>query len=453
MRGRFAFFIVLTALFSPASVTQAVTTIGFGAVGDSYTAEHRWDNNSRQNHRNWVEQLGLGADVGTGVYNFGTFLPSSPNHGNPRFRGFEYNWGVSGATTHAALSNGQFSGLMSQVDATSSSPDVEIAVISLGINNWGGFLGTSDPLNPTESQSISDESTVVFGHLQSMVNDLLSVNSDVKIVLSNIVDRSIWPQYDLNTTQARKDAVSTAIGNTNTNLTAWANGLGIPVIDAAKLTTDLLASPGFAGQTLTTDTAPGDTSEGALSLWADDGHPGTVWHGLFANTVLTGLDLAYGGDFGPTDLPLLTNQQILNNAFFKNTGNAPTATGDAFDYASYVLLAELLAGDFDGSGDVGQGDLALVLDNWGTLVADGESPDPVNWINADDVTASLIGQDELALVLQNWGNTSAILAELDNIVSVTDLTDEQIINLIPEPASVALVLCGLAGGLMSRRRA
>lgn len=434
----------------PAMTVHAVTGMSIGMVGDSYTAEHRWDNNSRKNHRNWVEQIGSGADTGTGQYDLGQFSTTFSTFGSPRGRGFEYNWAVSGATTHQSLSNGQFSGLEGQV----ANGDVDIAVISIGINNWGGFLGTSDPLGTAESQDIADESGVVLGHIQGMVNDLLAANANTKIVLSNIVDRSIWPQYNTNTTQARKDAVSNAIGSTNSDLASWANGLDIPVIDAAGLTVDLLANPTFAGQTLTTNTGPGDSSQGALSVWADDGHPGTVWHGLFANTFLTSLEIAYGEDFGPTDLPLLSNQEILNNAFLKNGGGAPSANSDPFDYASYVLFSDPpipLVGDYDNNGEVGQTDLDLVLQFWGDTVADGEAPDPT-WINADDVTASLIGQDELALVLQNWGNTSAILAELENIASVTELTADEITALIPEPASVMLLAGGLFG-LMLRRRA
>lgn len=110
-----------------------------------------------------------------------------------------------------------------------------------------------------------------------------------------------------------------------------------------------------------------------------------------------------------------------------------------------------LVGDYDGSGDVGQGDLDLVLAFWGAAANDGQAPaGAATWVNADDVTASIIGQDELARVLQNWGNTSAITAELGAITDATGLSDDDVRALIPEPATAAVVMLG--GLAMLRRR-
>ena len=110
-----------------------------------------------------------------------------------------------------------------------------------------------------------------------------------------------------------------------------------------------------------------------------------------------------------------------------------------------------LAGDYDASGLVGQGDLTLVLQNWGAAASNGQAPAGATaWLNAQDVTAPVIGQDELAMVLQNWGNTAAIVAELANITSATGLSQGQVLELVPEPASAMMLMLGL--GLLRRRR-
>jgi hypothetical protein len=99
----------------------------------------------------------------------------------------------------------------------------------------------------------------------------------------------------------------------------------------------------------------------------------------------------------------------------------------------YVHLAdshipEPAAGDFDDSGAVGQGDLNLVLQNWG----DTSPPVPAGWIN--EQPTGLIGQAYLNTVLQNWGNSVVASA-----------------SAVPEPTTSALALAALCL-VMSKRR-
>ncbi|QDT69224.1 hypothetical protein MalM25_21570 [Planctomycetes bacterium MalM25] len=90
-----------------------------------------------------------------------------------------------------------------------------------------------------------------------------------------------------------------------------------------------------------------------------------------------------------------------------------------------------LEGDFDGNGSVGDGDLTLLLSNWGGAVP----PVPAGWDGAQP-TAPGVGDDELTALLGTWGASQSGVA-------------------VPEPASV-LVCLGLLGSatlLRSRRRA
>jgi len=114
-------------------------------------------------------------------------------------------------------------------------------------------------------------------------------------------------------------------------------------------------------------------------------------------------------------------------------------------------LASFIPGDFDGSGQVEQGDLTLLLNNWGAVVADGQAPE-AGWVNLDDITAPAIDQDELTLLLNNWGNIAPLSDVLiDEISIATGLSTSEVTALIPEPTSLSLLMLASGVGLMRRR--
>ena len=87
-----------------------------------------------------------------------------------------------------------------------------------------------------------------------------------------------------------------------------------------------------------------------------------------------------------------------------------------------------LDGDYDDSGDVGPGDLDLVLFNWNV----NEDVLTTDWINQRPDPGTAVGAAQLDGVLFNWGNTSALAV-------------------VPEPASLLLISLGLAS-LVARKR-
>ena len=90
-------------------------------------------------------------------------------------------------------------------------------------------------------------------------------------------------------------------------------------------------------------------------------------------------------------------------------------------------------GDYNSSNLVEQGDLDLVLLNWGDTVP----PAPDGWTNPDfQPTPTQIDQEELDGVLLNWGNTNPPAVAAAGVV--------------PEPASACLLLIG--GLLLGRLR-
>ncbi|MEM8783338.1 MAG: PEP-CTERM sorting domain-containing protein [Planctomycetota bacterium] len=94
-----------------------------------------------------------------------------------------------------------------------------------------------------------------------------------------------------------------------------------------------------------------------------------------------------------------------------------------------ITVIDGIVGDYDDSGQVEQGDLNLVLNNWGAAAPFDPNGDPFSTPNVD--------QEELNRVLNNWGSTAAPSFEG---------------AAVPEPATLAL-LGGLALAGLRRRTA
>jgi hypothetical protein len=92
--------------------------------------------------------------------------------------------------------------------------------------------------------------------------------------------------------------------------------------------------------------------------------------------------------------------------------------------------------DYNGNGLVEQGDLDLVLLNWGQRTPG--DPTTIGWIN-DPPTRPLIDQDDLNRVLSHWGQVPLVPAAMQGAATV------------PEPASFALLVAAFAA-LLARQR-
>jgi hypothetical protein len=84
------------------------------------------------------------------------------------------------------------------------------------------------------------------------------------------------------------------------------------------------------------------------------------------------------------------------------TADAASALIQNIRIGYYSISAKVgtltLSGDYNGNGAVEQGDLDLVLLNWGTIAAEP----PSGWIN--DVPSGQVGQAQLDGVLLHWGD-------------------------------------------------
>jgi hypothetical protein len=110
-----------------------------------------------------------------------------------------------------------------------------------------------------------------------------------------------------------------------------------------------------------------------------------------------------------------------------------TRSDGTFDLIPVENPPEFIVGDFDGSGAVGNGDLTLLLDNWGDAIP----PVPTGWTGYQP-TPNAVGNDELTALLDSWGDIAPGAGSLGGVV--------------PEPTSGALLVLGMFAGLGVSRR-
>jgi Ca2+-binding RTX toxin-like protein len=299
-----------------------LTVTGFGMAADSLTDEYV--NESYDYAMNWVELLGeyRSADLPLGIYKDSDV----DNWGEPRRKGYEYNWARSGATSTTLLSAGQHTGLAGQITAN----QVSHAVLAIGQNDFfpggGGAYFNIYSGNWTQTE-IDSYVTTVVANIDTALSPIDT--NGAKLVLSNIVDYGVAPvTKDFFPDAASRQLVTAVINDTNTQLLGLASERNIPLVDMFNLAADLL---GTSTVTIGGNVFTNGAGVGVQNIFVDDGiHPHTGASGIIANAYLQSLNSAYG-----ESIPLFSEQElstILSLTYVEDTLN--------FDYGSYVLLLQ-----------------------------------------------------------------------------------------------------------------
>ncbi len=114
----------------------------------------------------------------------------------------------------------------------------------------------------------------------------------------------------------------------------------------------------------------------------------------------------FGGYLDGTTFGLYTQNHVADgnpDIFGDETTFANEFIDATFTDLVFIDPLTAIAGDYNASGQVEQGDLDLVLQNWG-VVTDANNI-PLGWLN--DLPEGQIEQAELDGVLSNWGATAA----------------------------------------------
>ncbi|MEM9752630.1 MAG: endo-1,4-beta-xylanase [Planctomycetota bacterium] len=154
------------------------------------------------------------------------------------------------------------------------------------------------------------------------------------------------------------------------------------------------------------------------------------------------LDLVYDEWWSNLDLATDADGDVETRVFRGEHRVEVTVDGETRVYDVTVgedglTLADVfvssLPGDYNGNGQVEQGDLNLVLNNWGQTLAD---PEAAGWLN--DTPDGSVDQAELNQVLNNWGSSAT--PDLQGLT-------------VPEPIGGALVATTAALVFLRRRAA
>ncbi len=186
-----------------------------------------------------------------------------------------------------------------------------------------------------------------------------------------------------------------------------------------------------------------NTADGVVTFEIDgDSTPGVDFdtiRGQGTFNLAGGIDLVFGNGFTPAfyssiELILDTSGRNVNGTFdpvfdpIVGVGEAWAITyrADNFGNVDAVLFTRALPGDANLNGQVEQGDLDAVLQNWGNTTNTA-------WNTGDMSGNRQVEQSDLDLVLQNWGSTLA-----------PDFGGFDLAQ-VPEPTTLGLLLPMLAG--------
>ena len=451
---------VLIVAFGAGINRSDANLVRIGALGDSLTDEYSQSGYSPG--RNWVDILNA---TRQSEFDFGSF-GSRPE---PRRSGYEHVWARAGATS-TDLVRDQLPGLTEQM--------LDYVFVSVGPNDFSPFgpvYGTiynGGNAEPAIERIVSNIVTTLDALLGPAENP-----SETKVVLGNVIDFGVTP-YLRHGSQfpdtEKRGTVTAAVAKANEAISELAAARNIPVVDMFGLGT-LIPSPSSleVGGVSIIDNASNQPTSRTLS---DAIHPGTIWQGLLANSVIEAANRGYGASFSA-----MSEQELLAVAGIPDPNQGQLTS--FFSVSDYVILppsVPSVPGDFNADRMLTVDDIDLLSAEtqksepraWFDLTGDGtvDGNDRDFWITDLKETfvgdANLDGQvdaadlNALALSWQDDDATSWGHGDFngDGLVTSTDLNDLALnwrggipqAAAVPEPTSHVLLAMAVAMLLVSR---
>jgi len=362
-----------------------------GAMGDSLTDEYLEQVYGAYADC-WTELLVLHREIDMGPTAAEAGQPGG-TWGEPRRTGYEHNWARAGATTGSMLAWGQHTGLANAV----LTQGVTHAAMFIGGNDFSPWSGCYDEIYDGE-WSQHDIDVWVAGGISNITTALdTTVPTGVQMVIVNIPDFSIMPWvWSLFPDPVRRDAVAAAVEQANADIRGLAAEYDLALVDMYALTKAMFGPNQDQHEHLLVGNVEIElliaSSSNPLAGWVADGiHPRTVVQGIWANAIVTALNLAYDAD-----VALFTEEEILTNGDL-TYGGADTLEAQIGPYEAYITVFGI-PGDLDDDGDVDLNDLAALLAAYGSCAGDPEyNPE------ADLDENGCVGLSDLAILLANYG--------------------------------------------------
>jgi len=264
--------------------------------------------------------------------------------GEPRGRGYKFNWARGGATSATLLSQGQHTGLAGQA----TSDGVLTAVLAIGSNDFNPGMGSSnaylsiyyDLWSSSQIEAFMDQA------LTNIETALATVRTaGISVVLATPLDTGVTPAVVSALPDAASRArVSTVIQSVNAGLKKLAQKYQVPLVDWYGLFTAMLGPTTNLYSTLKVGNVdlnlrgsdPGPPNSSPTNVFVYDSfHPGTVLHGILANALLQAFDRGCG-----SGLALFSEEEILSFALIPY-GGSDTLLSQIGSYTNYVFLPTL----------------------------------------------------------------------------------------------------------------
>lgn len=342
--------LALGLLFVGAVAAGAQPITRLAAMGDSLTDEYAEE--TYDYARSWTELLVQERGISLGPTAAEAGQPGG-TWGEPRRTGYEDNWARFGTTTDGAIADGQHTGVAQGV----ASRGVSHAVLFLGGNDFSPWAGAYDEIYDG-TWGAAEIATWIDGRLANFRTLLDEVTATgVPVVLLNIFDFSAMPflQQGSFPDPVLRDRVTAALFEIRVQAQDLARRERLVYLDIFGFGRAIFGTNtaprgtlmvGAVEIDLTASDSPGGGDPGAA--WVDDGvHPNTVIQGLWANAILSALNLAHG-----TAVPLFSEEEILTHAGLTYGGSdtLPTLVGDYHLYVTDFAGPFVFGDDFESGG-------------------------------------------------------------------------------------------------------
>jgi hypothetical protein len=303
-------------------------------MGDSLSDEYE-ETSYGSYAENWVEQLVIygGVDVG----------PTAAEAGEPggswdpvRRSGYEYNWALAGATSESLLKKKQHTGLAAQV----SPEEITYAVLAIGANDFHPDNGPYQNIyagNWSQSE-IDAYVSEKLANINTAIDTVLPTG--VHLVVANVSDYGVTATMRvLFPSVVGRQRAADAISQLNDAIDASAQTRRLVVVDLFGSGVAIFG-PHDAPRTqllignVPIDLMDSDTADGTnpTAAFVDDGiHPNTTLQGIFANSMLAAMNIAYGANF-----TLFTEAEILAHRGIAYGGSDTLLAELGTDYSGFI---------------------------------------------------------------------------------------------------------------------